>query len=254
MATATGKEQSPRAESFAYGANEDDPEVNVGSSERMVSVLAGGGLALAGLARGSLFGLGVAAVGGGLLYRGLTGRCQAYAAMGVNTAQPRRQQVGVPGQRGIKIETALHIHRPAEEVFEFWRNLNNLPRFMSHLISVTPGENQRSTWVAKGPLGATLHWEAETINERPSEVIAWRSLPGADVDTAGSVHFIPVHQGTDVRIELKYDPPGGKIGASIAELLGVGAEQRIREDVRHLKQILEAGEIPTIKGQPRGHC
>lgn len=254
MATATGRQQSVRAESFARDRYDEDPEINVGSSERMISVLAGGGLAIAGLARGSLFGLGVAAVGSGLLYRGMTGHCHAYSAMGVDTAQLRRDQVGVPSQKGIKIEAALHIHRPPAEVFEYWRNLGNLPQFMTHLVSVTPGENQRSTWVAQGPLGTTLHWEAETINERPNEVIAWRSLPGADVDTAGSVHFIPVHEGTDVRIELKYDPPGGKVGASIAELFGIGAEKRIREDVRHLKQILEAGEIPTTKGQPRGQC
>lgn len=256
MATLSRREQerTNRERFDVPQESRQEQHVNVGSSERWVSLLAGSSLAIAGLSRGSRLGLGIAALGGALAYRGMTGHCHAYDAMGIDTAEPRRDQVGVPNQRGIKVETALHIHRPAEEVYQYWRELSNLPKFMSHLVSVAPTEGSRSTWVAKGPLGTTLHWDAEIINERPHEVIAWRSLPGAEVDTAGSVHFQPAHEGTDVRIELKYDPPGGKLTATLAEFFGVGATERIREDVRHLKQILEAGEIPTIQGQPRGKC
>jgi uncharacterized membrane protein len=144
----------------------------------------------------------------------------------------------------VKVEKAVTVNRSPEELYHFWRHLENLPRFMSNLEEVHENGN-RSHWVAKGPLGTKVEWDAEVINEKPNELIAWRSLDGAEVDNAGSVHFerLPGGRGTEVKVTLKYDPPAGKAGAAVAKLFGRDAEQEIEEDLRHFKQIMEAGEI-----------
>jgi uncharacterized membrane protein len=112
-------------------------------------------------------------------------------------------------------------------------------------------EGDRSHWVAKGPLGIRVQWDAEIYNENPNEMIAWRSLEGADVDNTGSVHFTPAPpgRGTEVRVVLKYNPPAGKLGAGIAKLFGEDPKQQIRDDLRRFKQLVEAGEITTTEGQ-----
>jgi uncharacterized membrane protein len=127
---------------------------------------------------------------------------------------------------------------------------------MNHLESVRVCDEKRSHWVAKGPLGVRVEWDAEIITERPNELIGWRSLPGSEVDTAGSVHFTPAPggRGTEVRVVLKYDPPGGKVGATLAKLFGRSGSQEIQEDLRHFKEIMEAGEVPTTQGQPSGRA
>jgi uncharacterized membrane protein len=139
-------------------------------------------------------------------------------------------------------------------VYWFWRDFENLPRFMTHLIDVDTTTDGRSHWVARGPLGIKFEWDAEIFADIPGEAIGWKSLDGSDVDTAGSVHFrqLPHGRGTEVRVSLKYDPPLGKVGTAVAKLFGEAPEQQIRDDMRRLKQILEAGEIPTVDGQPRG--
>ena len=219
---------------------------NVPGSERLVSALAGGGLAAAGIMRGSWLGLGMTVLGGSLIYRGVTGHCSLYQALGINRAGFDNPALGVRAQHGVKYETSIWVARPADELYNFWRKLENLPRIMQHLESVTQGVDGRSHWVALGPLGKQVEWDAEIINERPSELIAWRSLPGSQIDTAGSVHFVPgaAGRGTVVQVSVKYDPPGGKAGATLASLLGAGIEQRIEEDLRQFKQKMEAGPMP----------
>jgi uncharacterized membrane protein len=127
---------------------------------------------------------------------------------------------------------------------------------MDHLESVVEDGEKRSHWTATGPLGRTVEWDAEIINERPNELIAWRSIPGSDLDTAGSVHFESAgrNRGTIVTVSLKYDPPAGRVGAVAASLLGSGFEQSVDQCLSRFKQIMEAGEIPSIGGQPRGTC
>jgi uncharacterized membrane protein len=147
------------------------------------------------------------------------------------------------------------VNRPPEELYKFWRNFENLPQFMEHLVAVKGGsENQRSRWVAKAPGGLTVEWDAEIINERQNELIAWRSLPGSDVANAGSVRFEPCPdgRGTFVKIELEYDPPGGALGARFARLLGEAPEQQVADDLRRFKQLMETGEVTTTKGQSAG--
>jgi uncharacterized membrane protein len=162
----------------------------------------------------------------------------------------------VPAQYGVKVEQSFTINRPARELFDYWRKLENLPRIMRHLKSVEETDGCHSHWVAQGPMGTEVSWDAIIHNEDDGRMIAWRSLPGSQVDTAGSVHFNerPHGRGTEMRVSLKYNPPGGQIGAAIASLLGSSAEQEIKEDLRRFKQMMEPGEIATTDGQPHGHC
>lgn len=228
--------------------------VNVGEGERMASLIGGTAVALYGLSRGTLGGLGLALVGGSLIYRGMTGHCSAYQAIGLDTARPRGPHDSVRAQHGVRVDESMTILRPREELYRYWRDLSNLPRIMRHLESVqTTGEN-RSHWTAKGPFDLRIEWDAEIITERENELIGWRSVGESEVDTAGSVHFIPAPggRGTEIRVELKYDPPGGQLGSQIASLLGQSPDRQIREDLRRFKAVMESGAAPTTEGQPRG--
>jgi uncharacterized membrane protein len=199
------------------------------------------GLAALGLSRGRWDGLLLSALGAGLVWRGYTGHCGCYAALGIDTAQ-HGPAVGVPAQQGQKVEQTITVRRSPARLYEFWRQLDNLPQIMSHLKQVKVIDSQRSHWVAAGPLGQELAWDAEIWNERPSEMIAWRSLPGGDIDTAGSVHFKPssIPGCTDVTVSMKYNPPAGKVGARLADLLGNGLEQTLVEDLHRFKEELES--------------
>jgi uncharacterized membrane protein len=223
-------------------------KVNVGEYERYASAIGGGALALFGLTqgirRGSWGGFALALIGGSLIYRGTTGHCNVYEAAGINTAGTGVDNpiVTVPADRGVKVEESVTINKSPEELYRFWRNFENLPRFMDHLESVKTSGANRSHWVAKGPAGSSVQWDAEIYNEKENELIAWRSLEGADVDNAGSVHFTPATGGggTEVRVSLKYNPPGGIVGAAIAKLWGEEPAQQIREDLQRFKQVMEA--------------
>jgi uncharacterized membrane protein len=140
---------------------------------------------------------------------------------------------------------SITINRPPEEVYQFWRNFENLPRFMSHLEEVRVIDEKRSHWRARGPAGLRVEWDSEITEDRPSEKIAWRSLEGADVPNAGVVRFAPGPRGrgTEVKLDMRYSPPGGVIGAAIATLLGEEPSQQAQENLRNLKRVLETGEI-----------
>jgi uncharacterized membrane protein len=144
------------------------------------------------------------------------------------------------------VRESIRLEVTLEAVYRFWRRLENLPQFMTHLERVTETGEGKSHWVASGPAGLAVEWDAEIINEVENQVIAWRSLPGSDVVTAGSVNFDAVRGGrsTQVSVHLQYAPPAGKAGALVASLFGREPSQTIREDLRHFKQLLEAGEIP----------
>jgi len=228
----------------------------VGSTERLISAAAGGALLVGGLRRiDSPGGLALALVGGSLVYRGASGHCSIYQALGIDTAQ-HNSATAVTANQGEKVEHAILINRPPQEVFAFWRRLENLPQFMQHLVSVEVLDDGHSHWVAKGPLGLTAQWDAEVYGERPNEMIAWRSLSGSQVDTAGSVHFHAVRAGqaTELHVSLKHDPPAGSVGIAVAKMFGESPKHQITEDLRRLKQLLEAGEIATTDGQPSGRA
>jgi uncharacterized membrane protein len=146
------------------------------------------------------------------------------------------------------------VNESRPSLFEFWRNIENLPRFMRHLVSVEQRDPARSHWVAQGPGDRKVEWDAEIINEIEDALIAWKSLPGGDVDSAGSVRFAdaPGARGTEIHVELQYNPPAGIVGAYVARLFGREPEQEIEADLGRLKQYLECGEVATTEGQPRG--
>jgi uncharacterized membrane protein len=146
---------------------------------------------------------------------------------------------------GVHVTQALTIKRPRSEVYGFWHNFENFPRFMAHLESVEVLDNNRSRWKAKAPAGTTVEWEAETIEDRPNELISWRSLPDASIPNSGTVRFkdAPGNRGTEIHVELRYQPPGGKLGSLIAKLFGEEPEQQVKGDLRRFKQVMETGEI-----------
>jgi uncharacterized membrane protein len=145
----------------------------------------------------------------------------------------------------IPVKESIIINRSPEEVYQFWREVENLPRFMYHLESVKVIDRNRSHWIAKGPLGARVEWDAEVTEERPNELIAWRSLPDSDIDNSGLVRFesAPGGRGTVVTAVIRYSPPGGALGATVAKLLGREPGQQVRDDLRRFKQIMEVGEV-----------
>ncbi len=231
----------------------ESSRVNVGQAERWISVVAGSALAAYGARRRDVPGGLAAAAGAALLYRGTTGHCPIYERIGRDTAHSSglaavadygsdtREQLG--GPRGIHVEESVTINKPVYEVFRFWRNFENLPRFMNHLESVAVRENGISHWVAKGPAGVPVEWDARIINEVHNRVIGWQSLEGSTVATAGSVNFNETPRGTEVRVHLQYNPPGGKVGAAVARLFGEEPTLQVREDLRRFKQILETGRV-----------
>jgi len=225
-----------------------EAQVNVGLTERWISGLAGATLLAYGLARRRLRGL-LLPLGGTLIGRAVTGRCVVNRALGRNSARndERISPVASVGQGdGLRVEQSITIDRPREELFRFWRNLENLPRFMEHLQSVSVLDENRSHWVAKGPAGTRVEWDAEIHNEIENELLAWRSLPGAAVDHAGSVHFSPAPNGrTVVRVVFRYDPPAGALGSAVAKLFGEEPSQQVAEDLRRFKQVAEASEPVT---------
>jgi len=236
--TATESWSTDRAR---QGGAQQSTRVNVGGAERGASVIGGGALAFYGLTRGSLGGVALAALGSSLVYRGATGHCAAYGRMGVNTAG--NPNAALEARHAIKVEESVTVSRSPAEVYRFWRRLENLPRFMDHLESVTSTDDRRSHWVAKAPLGLKVDWDAEIINDRENELIAWRSLPGSQIPNAGSVRFAPAAggSGTRVMVELFYDVPGGEISAAFARLLGEEPRQQVHDDLQRFKQVMESG-------------
>ncbi|MDQ2670858.1 MAG: SDR family NAD(P)-dependent oxidoreductase [Gemmatimonadota bacterium] len=216
---------------------------NVGGKERMISVAAGAALVAAGIrrrgaARALLLPLGTALIG-----RGVTGHCPVNRAIGRNSALDHdavSPVASVNRGHGIKVERSVIIQRARNELYAYWRNFENLPRFMKHLESVTVIDQTRSHWVVKGPAGTHVEWDAEIHNEIPNELIAWRSVGGADVGNAGSVHFRDVDGGTEVRVVLSYEPPAGRVGAAIAKLFGEEPSQQVEGDLGRFRDIMEA--------------
>lgn len=155
----------------------------------------------------------------------------------------------------IKVEKTLTINKPAAELYRFWHDFENLPHFMKHLKDVKVYDAKRSHWTTSAPLETTIEWDADIIDDRENELIAWRSVEGADVDNSGSIHFQPAQhdRGTEVKVVTEYNPPAGAIGAAIAKLFGESPEQQLGDDLRRFKMLMETGEIATTEGQSSGH-
>jgi uncharacterized membrane protein len=231
---ASGMPEERQATSQAKVREQHTNDTNVGEAERVASALGGALLTVYGL-RTAPRGLLLAALGGALLYRGLSGHCAVYQALGVSTASQAPASA-------VRVEETTTVATSPAEAYRFWRNFENLPRFMPHLESVRVYDDKRSHWVVKAPLGTTVAWDAEIFLEKANELIAWRSLPGADIASAGTVRFSPTAEGeTEVRVIVEYQPPAGALGMGLARLLGAEPDQQVRDDLRRFKEMIEAG-------------
>jgi len=219
---------------------QDAQNKNLGETERWASLIGGGAMVLMGLRQGSLRGALTALAGGGLIYHGATSQSSLQEKVGMS--------------QSIKVEKTVTINKSPEELYRFWHNFENLPTFMKHLKFVKVIDSKRSHWIANAPLGASVEWDAEIVNDQENKLIAWASVEGADVDNSGFVRFSPATggRGTEVKVVIEYNPPGGTIGAAIAKLFGEEPEQQAGDDLHRFKQLMETGEISTTEGQPSG--
>lgn len=229
---------------------------NVGRGERWASAVGGALMALAGLRRGRAGGLVLAAAGGALLYRGLSGHCPVFARLGLDTAPPGRTDPHVD------VREVLTVYAPRPEVYARWLDLEGLPRFMHHLDSVKVLDARHSHWEARLPGGVgTVGWDAELVEDVPGERLSWCSLPGADLHNAGTVRFEDAMGGvsTVVYVNITYRPPAGDVGAALARFVNPSFARMIREDVRRFRSFVEAsadagaeaGALP-VAGPPAG--
>jgi uncharacterized membrane protein len=160
---------------------------------------------------------------------------------------------------------AITVLRPLEEVYRFWVDFQNMPRFMSHLDSVESTDGGRSRWRSRSDEGESMEWESEVIEQVPNEMIAWQSTLGSDVKNRGAAYFSEApgdrgtevrveltfdqpggklgDRGTEVRVELTFDQPGGKLGSLFSKLFGEDPGTQVSRDLRRFKQILETGEV-----------
>ncbi|HXK62400.1 MAG TPA: SRPBCC family protein [Acidobacteriota bacterium] len=157
-----------------------------------------------------------------------------------------------PDGEPLRVRKAITINRPIDEVYRFWRDFRNLPGFMKHVVSIEILSPDRSRWTVTGPVGTHIRWDAEITEDRPAQVIAWRSVPELEVENSGSVMFRESPRGTEVHVDITYHPLGGRLGAWTAWISGEEPSQQLRDDLRRLKQMLETGEIATTAGQPSG--
>lgn len=223
--------------------------VNISDMERIFSASGGAIIAILGMTRRSLGGLALTTVGSMLLHRGLSGYCSVYDALESGTDRADED-------RRVQISEIMTINRPRAEIYGRWRDFERLPRFMHHIESIEQIDDKHSRWRARLPkTSGTLSWEAEITQDQPNARIAWRSLPGADIENSGEVSFqtAPANRGTEIRIVIDYRPPAGPLGRAVAGLINPGFSRIIRDDIRRFKALMETGEIPTIDGQPTGN-
>ena len=227
---------------------------NVSQPERMLSTVGGGVLALYGLLRRDSVGIALAAVGASLLYRGVTGHCNLYGALGLSTADGSLHPAATPSrERAFTAQHTVTINRPRAELYAAWRNPTLIPRIMPQIESVDWSGGQRAHWVARAPVGMRVAWDAEITDDREDELIAWRSVEGADVPNQGVISFreLPDGRGTEVSLSIAYNPPGGILGDTIARLAGENPEQLLRDGLRRFKQLMETGEILATPAQSK---
>lgn len=218
---------------------------NLSETERWAALIGGGALVLTGLRQGSLRGALTALAGGGLVYHGATSQKSLEHTVG--------EAIGI--NQSIKVEKSVTIsNKSPEELYQIWRDFENLPTFMKHLKSVRVIDQRRSHWIANALGGTSIEWDAEIVSDQPGQLIAWTSVENAEVDNSGLVRFqtAPHGQGTEVKVVMEYNPSGGVVTAAIAKLFGEEPEQQIGDALRYFKQLMETGEIATTEGQSSG--
>jgi uncharacterized membrane protein len=221
------------------------PDPHLRTEARLASLVGGAALLTLAARDRSWRSVGLALAGAPLVWRGATGNWPIQRT----AAEPLAETESVPAP----IQTSVTIGRPRQELWDFYRRLENLPRFMRHIESVEDLGNGRSHWVAKSPVGLQVDWDAEIVGENEGRYLSWRSLPGSRIHNAGSVYFedAPAGRGTIVRVEIEAHP-GNVLGRAVGRALSPMTGQQVHEDLRRFKNLMEAGEIPTTVGQPAG--
>lgn len=242
-----GADAATQGQQGGFGKKEGFP-INVGRIERFVSAAVGGALIAYGVRRRTWLGNLMVLGGGNLVVRGALGKSFLYKSLGINTAE--KAITDTLPKEVFRVEHAVSIARPSEEIYRFWRNFENLPRVMDHLRSVRNIDGRRSHWVAKAPAGLQFEWDAEITDERENRIIAWRSLEGSEIRNEGTVLFEPSPDGqrTEIRVSLEYQQPAGKAGKAFAKLFGKDPQRMIEKDLDRLKKLMETGE-PVTQGQ-----
>jgi len=232
------------------------PEVNVGHFERGASITLGVALLALALSRRRRTGrLALAAAGSYLAWRGASGHCAVYDALDTGSAEDEEdERLDAGGHDDVSAEAAATIARTADEVYAFVRNLANAPRYLAFIQSVEETDGGRSRWTARRPGGELFEWEAEILEDVPGRLLVWRSEPGAPVHHTGALRLQPApgDRGTEVRLDVELETPGAPLARAVARLFGSAEEYAVEEDLRRLKQVLEAGETATTRGQPQG--
>lgn len=216
--------------------------VNVGSIERVASTVAGGVLAIWGLKRRGPTGYGMALVGAELLYRGTTGHCPAYSALGLSThvTAKRGEPARLDHARSVDVRHRVLINRPRGELYAIWRDFSTLPQFMEHLERVDVVTPYVSHWVTKGVAGVSVSWDAEIVDEREGEWISWRAIEPAQVPNSGTVMFRDAPDGgTEVLVTLEAQPPAGRLGALVAQMFGRSPDRQVRLALARFKEMAE---------------
>jgi len=237
---------------------QDDPRkpgyINIGQIERLLSTVGGEILLVYGWGRLDLKGLLVGLVGGGLFLRGITGHSYLYKALDISTVEESPgTRKSLPG-KGVQVSRSVTIERPAQELYRFWRDVEKAPLYMLNLESVTVTDNTHSHWIAHMPGGKTVEWDAEITQDQPGRLIAWRTVGKSLMGHQGQIRFEPAghERGTVVTTEIDFPVFGGSLGSLLGKMFAHVPEQIAHENLRRFKALMEAGEIATIKGQPRG--
>lgn len=245
LATRTEQAVSPRRKDPRHPTY-----INVGRIERWLSAIGGGALAIYGLRRLDLKGLLMGLAGGELFFRGISGHSYIYQALDMTTVEESPStRKSLPG-KGIRVSRSVTIERSAQDLYRFWRDVENAPQYMLNLESVTTTDPRKSHWVARLPGGKTIEWNAEITDDQPGRLIAWRIKGKSLVGRQGQILFEPTNnkRGTVVTTEISFPRLRGVLGKMLAYV----PEQIAHENLRRFKELMEAGEIATIKGQPRG--
>jgi len=245
----------PGLQEHTYPPNYREPSDDMDNLQRWVSGLGGAALLYYSLRQDNLSRWPLAALGAGLVYQGVSGNnlldhIPVVTPLLNETPIVNRLTTREPSD--LHIRTSLTINRPAEELYAYWRKLENLPQFMSHVESIQDLGNGQSHWVVNVIRDMKLEWDARIITDRPNEMIAWETLPEASLQNRGYVKFIPTSHGTEVSVSLEYDPPGAAAGALAGRALKFIAKHQVKEEIRNFKRLMETGDLPTTDGQSSG--
>jgi uncharacterized membrane protein len=235
---------------------------NIGQTERWLSGIVGGAFAAYGVSRRDWLGSGIAVLGSALFYRGASGHSFLYQAMNISTAEKQpnfapgipKTVSSIPGKRGTRVQRLMTVNRSAEDLFNYWYDIEKAPLYMDYVQSVLRTGERTSHWITQGPGNKTVEWNSELLEVVPNKSISWHVHGKPTTANAGKVSFDPASDGlgTIVTLELDFLQFQGAFGTGIGMIVGHIPEKQALETLRHFKELMEAGEIPTIKGQPTG--